>query len=86
MKIRPFIKAIIDMGGSVYSFPKGTTITPDEAEYIKNAPRMIEMKLVNKDEAIRYLLPALKVLSELNVKYEVGESQITIKIPKFIPN
>jgi len=46
---------------------------------------MQEIKSVNRQDAIVYLIPVLKILSELNIKHEITENHIIIDIPKYIP-
>jgi len=46
---------------------------------------MDEVKKVTKLEAMKFLRPALRVLLNLGIGYEVDGWKITIKIPKFIP-
>jgi hypothetical protein len=43
------------------------------------------VRKVTREEAVKYLIPALRELNKLAVPYEVGEEEIVIKIPKFLP-
>jgi len=53
--------------------------------YKRKSKNMQEIKSVNRQDAIVYLIPVLKILSELNIKHEITENHIIIDIPKYIP-
>ena len=46
---------------------------------------MTEVKRVDKVTAMRYLMPALRILLNLNIGYEVKGYEVVIKIPKYLP-
>lgn len=46
---------------------------------------MEEIKKVNRDEAIAYLIPVIRLMSKMAISYKIKENEIIIHIPKFIP-
>lgn len=47
--------------------------------------RLTAVKRVTKDEAIKYMLPALRQINMLDLPYEITDTEVIIKIPVFLP-